>query len=47
MYCASADAIVAGFYGLFCGEQMRSYIGGFDPDLAKLSPGTLILGARH
>lgn len=36
--------IVAGFYGFLCRGQMRSYIGGFDPDLSQLSPGTLIIG---
>jgi CelD/BcsL family acetyltransferase involved in cellulose biosynthesis len=36
--------IVAVFYGLLCRGQMRSYIGGFHPDLKQLSLGTLIIG---
>ncbi len=36
--------IAAGWYGFMCREQMCSYIGGFDPDLTRLSLGTLILG---
>lgn len=39
-----AGRIVAGVYALFCRRQMRSYIGGFDPDLPDLSLGTLAIG---
>lgn len=35
---------MAGVYALLCRGQMRSYIGGFDPDFAKLSVGTLAIG---
>jgi CelD/BcsL family acetyltransferase involved in cellulose biosynthesis len=36
--------IVAGVYALLSGGQMRSYIGGFDPKLDRLSLGTLAIG---
>jgi len=36
--------IAAGVYALLSRGQMRSYIGGFDPDLPQLSPGTLAIG---
>jgi CelD/BcsL family acetyltransferase involved in cellulose biosynthesis len=36
--------IVAAVYALLSRGQMRSYIGGFDPDLSKFSLGTLAIG---
>lgn len=31
--------VVAGVYALLSRGRMLSYVGGFDPDLAELSPG--------
>lgn len=38
------ERVVAAVYGLLSRGQMRSCIGGFDPDLARLSLGTLAIG---
>jgi CelD/BcsL family acetyltransferase involved in cellulose biosynthesis len=36
--------VVAGVYAFVSRGQVRSYIGGFDPELARLSLGTLTIG---
>jgi CelD/BcsL family acetyltransferase involved in cellulose biosynthesis len=45
VYAVRIDGrIVAGVYALISRDQMRSYIGGFDPNLPTLSLGTLAIG---
>jgi CelD/BcsL family acetyltransferase involved in cellulose biosynthesis len=37
------DRVAATFYGFLCGSRMFYYLGGFDPALAKASPGSLLI----
>ncbi len=39
----SRDRVVAVFYGFASGDTVYYYLSGYDPDLEKLSPGTLIV----
>jgi CelD/BcsL family acetyltransferase involved in cellulose biosynthesis len=39
----SRDRIVAVFYGFASGNTVYYYLSGYDPDLEKLSPGTVIV----
>ena len=36
--------VAGAYYGLFRGERAYAYLGGFDPDFAFESPGTVLLG---
>ena len=38
------DAVIAALYGFAAHGQFYCYLSGFDPDLPRLSPGTLIFG---
>lgn len=45
MYRLAIEGRVAGvYYGFLSGEAAYAYLGGFDPDFAFESPGTLLLG---
>jgi CelD/BcsL family acetyltransferase involved in cellulose biosynthesis len=39
-----AEEIIAIFYGFSCKGRTYYYLGGFDPDRANISPGTLMIG---
>jgi CelD/BcsL family acetyltransferase involved in cellulose biosynthesis len=38
------DRMIAGYYGFVRGERAYAYIGGFDPEFAFESPGTILIG---
>ncbi|MGI6852717.1 GNAT family N-acetyltransferase [Mesorhizobium sp. 1B3] len=38
------DAVVGAYYGFLSGSKAYAYIGGFDPDFAEESPGSILIG---